>query len=155
MSAMKSLPFSELVRKQTSVFPLLAEADVLLERRDAENVVLMRDERYRAMEGALRLAARSLGLVAKANRQLAEDVFAEELPWLVWLPAEHRPEAVGELLDDLLAGADTGYYLPFLRDMIAWKHTAEVYTEPAVVAQLSGPFDRADFVEVERPGGRR
>jgi hypothetical protein len=152
---MKSLPFSELVRKQTSVFPLLAEADVLLERRDAENVVLMRDERYRAMEGALRLAARSLGLVAKANRQLAEDVFAEELPWLAWLPAEHRPEAVRELLDDLLAGADTGHYLPFLRDLTAWKHTAEVYTEPARVAHLSGPLDRADFVEVERPGGRR
>ncbi|MQY30700.1 hypothetical protein NRB56_63030 [Nocardia sp. RB56] len=152
---MKSLPFSDLVRKQTSVFPLLADADVLLERRDAENVVLMRDERYRAMEGALRLAARSLGLVARGNRQLAEEVFAEELPWLTWLPAKHRPEAVRELLDDLLAGADTGYYLPFLRDLIAWQHTAEIHTDPARVAQLSGPFDPADFAEVERPGGRR
>lgn len=146
VSVMKSLPFSDLVRRQTSVFPLLAEADVLLERRDAENVVLMRDERYRAMEGALRLAARSLRLVARANRQLAEDVFAEELPWLTWLPVEDRPEAVRELLNDLLAGVDTGYYLPFLRDLIAWQHTAEVYTDPARVAQLSGPFDRADFV---------
>ncbi|MBU3059968.1 hypothetical protein KO481_00265 [Nocardia sp. NEAU-G5] len=128
---------------------------MLLERRDAENVVLMRDERYRAMEGALRLAARSLGLVAKANRQMAEDVFAEELPWLTWLPVENRHEAVRELLDDLLAGADTGHYLPFLRDLIAWKHTAEIHTDPALVAELSGSFDKADFVEVERPGRRR
>ncbi|MGW5752206.1 hypothetical protein [Nocardia rhamnosiphila] len=155
MSTMKSLPFSDLVRKQTSVFPLLADADVLLERRDAENVVLMRDERYRAMDGALRLAARSLGLVAKANRNLAEEVLAEELLWLRWLPAEHRPEAIGELLDDLLAGADTGHYLPFLRDLIAWKHTAEIYTDPALVAELSGPFNTSEFVEVDRPGKRR
>ncbi|GAA5069413.1 hypothetical protein [Nocardia callitridis] len=151
--SLKTRPFSDLIRKQTSVFPLLVDADVLLERRDAEDVVLMRDERYRAMDGALRITARSLALVAKANREMAEEVFAEELPWVKWLPAEHRPTAVAELLDDLLAGADTGYYLPFLRDLIAWKHTAEIYTDPARVAHLSGPFDPADFGEVGRPGG--
>ncbi|MFE3224147.1 hypothetical protein [Nocardia sp. NPDC059228] len=149
---MRSLPFSELIRKQTSVFPLLEDADVLLERRDAENVVLMRDERYRAMDGALRIAARSLALVAKANRVMAEEVLAVELPWLVWLPPEHRSEAVTELLDDLLAGVDTGYYLPFMRNLIAWKHTAQIHTDPSLVAQLTGPFQRAEFSEVQRPG---
>ncbi|MFD3702902.1 hypothetical protein ACFWUP_07115 [Nocardia sp. NPDC058658] len=148
---MKSLPFSELIRKQTSVFPLLAESDVTLERRDAENVVLMRDERYQAMDGALRIAARSLALVAKANRQMAEEVFAEELPWLTWLPAEHRAEAVRELLDDLVAGADTGFYLPFQRNLIAWKHTAQIYTDPALVRDLSGPFERTNHGEIGRP----
>ncbi|MBF6082654.1 hypothetical protein IU485_14900 [Nocardia cyriacigeorgica] len=149
---MKSLPFSDLVRKQTSVFPLLEDADVLLERRDAENVVLMRNDRYTAMDGALRIAARSLSMVAKANREMAEEVFAEELPWLTWLPAEHRAEAVRELLDNLLAGADTGFYLPFMRELIAWKHTAEIWTDPSVVADLTGPLDPAEFVEIHRPG---
>ncbi|TLF60634.1 hypothetical protein [Nocardia cyriacigeorgica] len=149
---MKSLPFSDLVRKQTSVFPLLEDADVLLERRDAENVVLMRNDRYTAMDGALRIAARSLSMVAKANREMAEEVFAEELPWLTWLPAEHRAEAVRELLDNLLAGADTGFYLPFMRELIAWKHTAEIWTDPSVVADLTRPLDPAEFVEIHRPG---
>ncbi|MFC6014103.1 hypothetical protein [Nocardia lasii] len=151
---MKSLPFSELIRKQTSVFPLLADSDVTLERRDAENVVMMRDERYQAMDGALRIAARSLALVAKANRQMAEEVLAEELPWLRWLrwlPSEHRAEAVRELLDDLVAGADTGFYLPFQRNLIAWKHTAQIYTDPALVRELSGPFERTDHGEIGRP----
>lgn len=47
----------------------------------------------------------------------------------------------------------TGDRLPFLRDLIAWEHTAELYTNPALVAQLSGPFRAADFVEAARPAG--
>ncbi|MGW6333575.1 hypothetical protein [Nocardia rhamnosiphila] len=152
--AMKRLPFSDLSQSQTSVFALLADLDMLLEREDAENVVLIREDRYRAMSGALQLAARSLGPIAKANPQLAEDALVEELPWLRSLPSEHRPEAIEELLGDLLAGADTGHYLPLLRNLIAWKHTAEIYTNPALVTELSGPLHRSDFVEVERPGNR-
>src|SRR5256885_10202764 len=101
--APRSFPFSTLINKQTSVFPALDDADVILERRDAENLVLMRSERFEAITAGLRLAARSLSIVARANRGMAEEVFAEELPWLTWLPAEARPECVSELLDHLLA----------------------------------------------------
>jgi hypothetical protein len=44
---------------------------------------------------------------------LAEGAFADELPWLKWLPAEARAECVTELLDHLLAGADRGLFVPF------------------------------------------
>jgi hypothetical protein len=147
----KTFPFSTLINKQTSVFPALGDADVILQRRDAEDLVLMRDERYRAMTEGLRLAARSLKLVVKANRGLAEDVFAEELPWLKWLPAEERPRAVNELLDDLLAGADTGLFLPLARNLIAWKHTAEAWSDPGVAHDLQRPIDPAEGVELTQP----
>lgn len=129
--ATRTFPFSTLINKQTSVFPALDDADVILERRDAENLVLMRSERFQAMTDGLSLAAKSLAVIARTNRPLAEEVFAEELPWLVWLPAEARFECVSELLDHLLAGAETGLLLPFARSRREWRSTAEVYSDPA------------------------
>jgi hypothetical protein len=148
----KSFPFSDLIRKQTSVFPALDDADVILERRDAENLVLSRSERFEAKETATRLLARTLAIIARSNRSLAEEVFAEELPWLKWLPETGRTEAVTELLDQLIAGADTGLFIPFARDLIAWRSTAEIYAQPELARRLAGPFDPAEFTEVSRPG---
>lgn len=99
------------------------------------------------------MAARSLAIIAKVNRELAEDVFAEELPWLTWLPVEARSQCIRELLDQLLAGAETGLLLPFARALREWQSTAEIYSDPELARRLRGPFDTTDAVEVERPGG--
>jgi hypothetical protein len=149
--ATRSFPFSTLINKQTSVFPALDDADVILERRDAENLVLMRSERFEALFAGLGLAARSLAIVAKGNRGLAEDVFAEELPWLTWLPEQARPQCVRELLDHLLAGAETGLLLPFARALREWQSTAEIYSDPELARRLRGPFDISEAADVPRP----
>jgi PHD/YefM family antitoxin component YafN of YafNO toxin-antitoxin module len=132
-----TFPFSTLINKQTSVFPALADSDVILERRDAENLVLIRSERFEAMAISLRLTARSLAVIAKTNHQLAEEVFAEELPWLKWLPADARTECVKELLENLLAGVDTGLFLPFAREFYSWRSTAEAYSDPELMRDLT------------------
>ncbi|NEW32197.1 hypothetical protein GV791_06425 [Nocardia cyriacigeorgica] len=150
--ATRTFPFSTLINKQTSVFPALDDADVILERRDAENLVLMRSERFEALVKGLGLAARSLAIVAKANRSLAEEVFAEELPWLVWLPEPARPQCVRELLDHLLAGAETGLLLPFSRALREWQSTAEVYSDPELAQRLRGPFTTEDAEDLPCPG---
>ena len=152
--ATRTFPFSTLINRQTSVFPALEDADVILERRDAENLVLMRSERFQAMVDGLALAAKSLAVIARANRSLAEDVFAEELPWLKWLPAEARAECVAELLDHLLAGAATGLLLPFARALREWKSTAEIYSDPELARRLRGPFTTEAATDVVRPGGK-
>jgi hypothetical protein len=105
------------------------------------------------MVDGLGLAAKSLAVIARTNRSLAEDVFAEELPWLVWLPVEARPECVTELLDHLLAGADTGLLLPFARALREWKSTAEIYSDPELARRLRGPFTTEAAVDVVRPAG--
>jgi PHD/YefM family antitoxin component YafN of YafNO toxin-antitoxin module len=151
--AIRTFPFSTLINKQTSVFPALDDADVVLERRDAENLVLMRSERFQAMVDGLALAAKSLAVIARANRSLAEEVFAEELPWLKWLPPEARVECVTELLDHLLAGADTGLLLPFARGLREWKSTAEIYSDPVLARRLRGPFTTEAATDITRPGG--
>ncbi|GAA1021312.1 hypothetical protein Aple_060000 [Acrocarpospora pleiomorpha] len=138
---MKSFPFSALARERNDVFPELEAADVLLERRDAENVWLVRDERYQAARNALLTLARSMTIVARANRALAEEALAEDLPWLTWLPENERPQCVRELLAHLLAGADTGELMPYARARRSWTSTALAWSNPEIARDLLDPFD--------------
>lgn len=152
--ATRTFPFSTFQRQQTALFDALDDEDVILERRGAENLVLMRDARFQAMADGLRLLARSMSLVERANRVLAEEVFAEELPWVKWLPAQEREQCARELLDDLIAGAATGLFLPFARNLAAWKSTAEAWSDPALARRLRGPFDdTSESVELLPPAG--
>ncbi|MEV0161298.1 hypothetical protein B0I32_110184 [Nonomuraea fuscirosea] len=138
---MKTFPFSALARDRNEVFPELDVADVLLERRDAENVWLVRDERYQAARAALLTLARSMTIVVRSNRVLAEEALAEDLPWLTWLPEHERLQCVRELLAHLLAGADTGELLPYARARRSWTSTALAWSDPEIARDLTDPFD--------------
>jgi hypothetical protein len=137
----QTFPYSAFLRGPSQVLPSLADADVILERRDEENLVLMRAERFEATATGLRIAARSLAILARRQRDLAEELLAEELPWLTWLPAEERLACVKELLADLVAGADTGLLTPFARNLASWRSTAQVWSDPNLARELQGPFD--------------
>jgi PHD/YefM family antitoxin component YafN of YafNO toxin-antitoxin module len=78
----RTFPYSAFLRGPSQVLTSLADADVILERRDEENLVLMRAERFEATATGLRIAARSLAILARRQRDLAEELLAEELPWL-------------------------------------------------------------------------
>lgn len=138
--SVETFPYSAFLRTPSRVLPSLADADVVLERRDEENLVLMRVERFEAAATGLTIAARSLAVLARRQRELAEEILAEELPWLTWLPAAERLACVRELLDDLVAGADTGLLTPFARNLAAWRATAEVWSDPKLARDLGGPF---------------
>jgi hypothetical protein len=60
---------------------------------------------------------------------------------------------VTELLDHLLAGADTGLLVPFARALGEWKSTAEIYSDPELARRLRGPFYTSTAIEATRPGG--
>ena len=148
--AVQTFSYSSFLRGPSQVLPSLADADVILERRDEENLVLSRVERFDAVALGLRIAARSLAILARHHRDLAEAALAEELPWLTWLPAEERPTCVRELLADLVAGADTGLLMPFARNLASWRSTAEVWSDPQLARKLQGPFD-GDGPAITRP----
>lgn len=148
--AVQSFPYSSFLRGPSQVLPSLTDADVILERRDEENLVLTREERFEAVAAGLRFAARSLAILARRHRDLAEDALAEELPWLSWLPADERPTCVRELLADLVAGADTGLLTPFARSLASWRSTAEAWSDPRLARELRGPFD-GDGPVIDRP----
>ncbi|WP_424535093.1 hypothetical protein ACOZ38_33680 [Sphaerisporangium viridialbum] len=117
--ATKSFPYSAFLRGPSQVLPSLDDADVMLERRDENNLVLMRAARFEAGAATLRIAARALAILARRNSDLAEEVLAEELPWTTWLPETERHTCVRELLGHLLAGADTGELVPFSRALVS------------------------------------
>lgn len=145
-----TFPYSAFLRGPSQVLPSLDEADVILERRDEEDLVLMRAERFDAVATGLRVAARSMAILARDHRSLAEEALAEELPWLTWLPDSERVACVRELLSDLVAGADTGLLLPFARNLTSWRSTAEVWSDPDLARYLQGPFP-GDGPIIERP----
>ncbi|KAB8197744.1 hypothetical protein FH608_004270 [Nonomuraea phyllanthi] len=149
--ATRSFPYSTFLRGPSEVLPTLDDADVILERRDDENLILMRAERFEAGAASLRIAGRALATVARRNASLAEEVLAEELPWLTWLPETERHQCVRELLDHLIAGADTGEFLPFARSLISWRSTAVVWSDPRLARELQGPFS-GDGPDAARPG---
>jgi hypothetical protein len=92
--------------------------------RDGDRLDLMASTPLR------RIAARSLAILARHQLDLAEEVLAEEPPWLHWLPKNERAACARELLGDLVAGADTGLLLPFARNLASWRATAEVWPDP-------------------------
>lgn len=142
--------YSAFLRGPSDVLPSLHHADVILERRGEENLVLMREERFEAALAGLRLAARSLAILADRHQRLAEEVLAEELPWLHWLPEDERPVCLRELLRDLRAGAETGLLLPFARNVTSWRSTAEAWSDPKPAQGLQGPLP-GDGLELDRP----
>lgn len=148
--ATKSFSYSVFLRGPSQVLPSLVDADVVLERRDDENLVLMRDERFEAGVATLRIAVRALATLARRNRDLAEEVLAEELPWTTWLPETERHACVRELLGHLMAGADTGELVPFSRALTSWRSTAVAWSDPQIARDLRGPFP-GDGAEVPRP----
>jgi hypothetical protein len=150
--ATKSFPYSAFLRGPSELLPTLDNADIILERRDDENLILMRAERFEAGAATLRIAARALAIVARRNSDLAQEVLAEELPWLTWLPDTERHECVRELLGHLMAGADTGELLPFARALTSWRSTALIWSDPSLAHDLQGPFS-GDGAEVTRPNG--
>jgi hypothetical protein len=148
----KSFPYSAFLRGPSQVLPSLDNADIILERRDDENLILMREERFEAGTASLRIAARALAVVARRSPDLAQEVLAEELPWVTWLPDTERRECVRELLAHLIAGADTGELLPFGRALTSWRSTAVIWSDPQLARELQGPFP-GDGPEVPRPAG--
>lgn len=148
--ATTTFPYSTFLRGPSQVLPVLEEATVILERRGEGNLVLMREETFDATEAGVRLMARSFAILNRRYPELAEEVLAEEISWLHWLPENERPHCVKELLADLVAGADTGLMVPFIRDLRAWRATAEIWSDPELAEQLKGPF-AGDGEEIPRP----
>ncbi len=123
---------------------------MILERRDDENLVLTRSDRFAAGQVGMTVAAHLLRTLARRDLSLVEELVAEELAWLHWLPATERRQCVDDLLGHLAAGAETGTLLPFAQALAQWRSTAEVWSDHDLARRLRGPFP-GDGAGIERP----
>jgi hypothetical protein len=135
-----SVPYSDFLRGPSDVIPRLDDGDVVLERRDADNLVLTRHARFTARQEGMTLAARLLRDVVRDQAAMVAPILRRELPWMRWLPDAEQERCSEELIAELAAGADTGLFEPFTRTLDAWRSTAEAWSDPEVAKRLQGPF---------------
>ena len=151
--ANETYPYSTFLRSPSEVIAALETSDVELERRDAQNVVLIRSDRFAATRTGMAAAAHVLRMLARRDPDLAAELLEEEFAWMYWLPEAQRHHCVADLLANLDAGADTGSLVPFALAVAAWRSTAEVWSDPNLARRLRGPLD-GDGPVIERPHDR-
>lgn len=82
------------------------------------------------------VAVAALRVLARTHADLLADALREAQPWIAWFPAEDQVACVRELTDDLASGVSADGWACFLDDLVAWRHTAEVWADPALAERL-------------------
>ncbi|MHB8379750.1 MAG: hypothetical protein ACYDB2_07515 [Acidimicrobiales bacterium] len=144
-------PYSSFLRGPSRVLPSLEDADVVLERRDEDNLVLTTFRRFAAREEGAALAGRLIADVIEVNPSMMDDLLVGEFPWLRWLPDVEQVKALKDIIGELLAGATAGSLEPFVRAIDEWRDTAVIWSDPSLAERLQGSFAGSGDA-IERPG---
>jgi hypothetical protein len=79
---------------------------------------------------------------------------ADELPWTSFLPESDREQFLADFTRTAAGSVEAEVYEPLIRTLEAWKATAEVYANPALLKVLrqehTGPA-----IPISRPATRR
>lgn len=146
--------YSAFLRGPSAVLPEVEKADVVLERRDGEDLVLTTAGRSQAFAEGLDISVNTLRRLAVSHREIVRDSLADALPWVEWLPESERRDCLDELLTDLAASVAVGDFTRFHRDVVAWRDTARVWSDPDLAEQLTSEFS-GEHGRVERPSRDR
>jgi hypothetical protein len=140
-------PYSVLRSSPRIILGHLVRGDVVLERRDEEELVLTTLSRYTSRAAILDVLACGLASVAAKDPVAGARVLQCGLPWLTVLSGPDRATAVMEMLDELEDGAKSGSWTEFIQVIIEWEEMAEL---EAALGD-TGPEENEEFVAGE-PG---
>ena len=150
----KTLPMSRFIQNYNQH---LAEAErtddmlVLQQRAGRPAWVLETEDRMRATAEATDFL--SAALVALVHDKALVNGFAAALvtalPWVAFLPEQDREGFVTEAADTLRACASIGRFTAFVDLVEDWRNTAEVWSDRALAASLSGGIAAALDVSVD------
>jgi PHD/YefM family antitoxin component YafN of YafNO toxin-antitoxin module len=112
--------------------------DVVLERRDAPNLVLGSEERYNQHRETLRLVGRLYQDWAAAQEPLV--ALQRELPWLGELPPAQQEEFATDFYRTLQSAADLSKLELIAQCLGDWKATAAIYADPTLRDALRAPL---------------
>lgn len=147
------VPFTEFVQHPAKTTRRLAGAKALrLRRRNEGDLVLMSAERA-AQEGeVIDLTARLLASVLAEHdgADLVRRVLPTALPWIRFLPASGVEALAAEFVETVRAAAAVSNMAPVAQLLAEWRHTAEVYADPALHAVLLARHE-GDFGPVPAP----
>ncbi|MFF7880012.1 hypothetical protein ACH40F_03350 [Streptomyces sp. NPDC020794] len=148
--------FSELVNKNKQTLARLKESPrLLLHRRDGEDLVLTTAARAEQDQTVVSAATRMLAAMARrvpGSMELLLDILPDAFPWVRFLPEPDIHAFAVELVDTMRAADSVGNNASVAQMFIAWQHTAEVYSDPELLAVLT--TDHAeDYGPVPDPRG--
>ena len=138
MSPAATATFSEFLREPKRVIRQLEKsARVVIERRDADNLVLMNAARAEEDSEGVEIVAHVL---SKALAEIPSQVFAqaleERLPWVRFLPKNERDAFTREFLATAEASASAGSTAALARLIHEWRATAEIWSDPSLANEL-------------------
>jgi hypothetical protein len=133
------VPFSELLHHPAATAGRLDAVRALrLRRRDADDLALIHADQLQQDAAVVDFTARLLaGLVRTGNGDALRDVLPEALPWSVFLPAEDIKALLAELVDTARGAAALENLAPVAVLLAQWRHSAEIYADPALHAILT------------------
>ncbi|MFF8638702.1 hypothetical protein ACF052_31360 [Streptomyces pilosus] len=133
--------FSELVNKNKQTLDRLQESPrLLLHRRDGEDLVLTTAARAEQDQTVVSAATRMLAAMARrepGSTELLLDILPDAFPWVRFLPEPDFHAFAVELVDTMRAADSLGNSASVAQLLISWKHTAEVHSDPELLAALT------------------
>ncbi len=148
--------FSFMLRNSGAVLEDVEHRDVVLQRRDGEDLYLGLRSRERGIRESLGVLARVVraALHDERTRSVVAEWLAEELPWTSFLPEQDREEFLADFARTATASVDAEVYEPLIRSLEGWKATAEAYANPDVLGLLTARH-RGPSVPLSRPAPTR
>ncbi|KJS62966.1 hypothetical protein VM95_05630 [Streptomyces rubellomurinus] len=137
--AFEDVPFSELLHHPAATTRRLDAVRALrLRRRDSEDLALMRIDQMERDATVVDFTSRLMaGLVRTGNAAVLRQALPEALPWITFLPDGDVETLLAELVDTARGAVALDNLAPIALLLAQWKHSAEVYADPALLAILT------------------
>ena len=148
---MASRTLTEFLQHSRQVLPELDEGEVVLRRRQGDDVVMLSRPHWEAILDSVRLLAEARQVQAQANRGPVTSPPAWlSLPWLALLEPEDRDACIQELASTALAAVESGRLRPLAEALEVWRATALAVWDARRAADRLGYADEAP-VPLPRP----
>jgi hypothetical protein len=131
--------FTHMLRNSGDVLAEVEHRDVVLRRRDGEDLFLGLRSREESVRDALGVLARLL-LAASfdpATRQHVAGGLSASLPWTTFLPEDERSEFVEALTSTAAACVEVDTFEPLAHVIDGWRAAAEIHANPELAKVLS------------------
>ncbi len=131
--------FTHMLRNSGDVLTEVERGDVVLRRRDGEDLFLGLRSREDSLREALGVVSRAL-LIATLDDKLRQQIFGgltTALPWAMFVPDKEREDFFAALIRTAAACVDIDAFEPLARLIEGWRAAAEVHANPDLVQLLS------------------
>lgn len=144
--------FTHMLRNSGEVLAELEHRDVVLRRRDGDDLFLGLRAREESVRDALGILARLLvaaGVDPETRERVASSLVAS-LPWTTFLPVDERQEFFTALTATAAACVEVDTFEPLAHLIEGWRATAEIHANPEL-AELLGAQHTGPPARIKRP----